>query len=299
MNSAEQLNRVVQLVSELTRRDREGSPGAELRDLAARFGVTPSQIQADVRALTHLSDSAGSDWLLSLRVSQEGSTVSVNSGGAFQRPLRLTRDELMAVQIGLAGVAERSQLADRLRPLLRPAGPDLIALPDGNHGVLQQALAAIRDGYRLRLRYVRLGSPNPSERVVHPYEVVGREGHHYLVAWCELAAGWRFFRLDRVLELTILPEPFSRRDDFVPREEVFEEPPGGVDSVQVRFGPAVSRWIREQHPDAVTEPDGAVTVTYRVADPDWLVRHVLQYGEEAVVVAPDSYRELMRRALEG
>jgi len=49
--------------------------------------------------------------------------------------------------------------------------------------------------------------------------------------------------------------------------------------------------MEERHPDAQQGEDGSLTVTYRVASPDWLVRHVLQYGDAAEVVGPEGYRE--------
>jgi predicted DNA-binding transcriptional regulator YafY len=55
--------------------------------------------------------------------------------------------------------------------------------------------------------------------------------------------------------------------------------------------------LKEQYPEAVIQADGGVIVSYLVASPEWLVRHVLQYGPEAEVVGPPSYRELMRKQL--
>ena len=40
--------------------------------------------------------------------------------------------------------------------------------------------------------------------------------------------------------------------------------------------------------------DGSVTETYQVADPHWIVRHVLQYGPEAEVVEPEEVRGWVR-----
>ena len=50
---------------------------------------------------------------------------------------------------------------------------------------------------------------------------------------------------------------------------------------------------------AVTRVDGAVTVEYPLGDEDWAVRHVLQYGPDAEVVAPDSVRESVQDRLVG
>jgi predicted DNA-binding transcriptional regulator YafY len=44
------------------------------------------------------------------------------------------------------------------------------------------------------------------------------------------------------------------------------------------------------------EPDGSVVLHHDVADPRWVVRHVLQYGGEAELVEPGELRERVARA---
>jgi len=41
-----------------------------------------------------------------------------------------------------------------------------------------------------------------------------------------------------------------------------------------------------------------VTLSYPLADTQWVVRHVLQYGAEARVLEPESARVAVREALE-
>jgi predicted DNA-binding transcriptional regulator YafY len=52
---------------------------------------------------------------------------------------------------------------------------------------------------------------------------------------------------------------------------------------RVRYSPRVARWVAER---VACErlSDGSVVVEHRVADPQWLWRHVLMYGGEARVV---------------
>jgi predicted DNA-binding transcriptional regulator YafY len=68
--------------------------------------------------------------------------------------------------------------------------------------------------------------------------------------------------------------------------------------VQVRYGRAVARWIAEREGRDV-EKDGTLTMEYPLADVQWAVRHVLQYGADAEVVGPPGAREAVRAALEG
>jgi predicted DNA-binding transcriptional regulator YafY len=301
MTSSEQLNRIVGLVSELTKKARQGSESTALDDLAQRFGATRSQIQSDIRALTLLGDDPDADWMLSLSVYQEGDRVSLSSGGPFQRPIRFTGEELVAIQLGLAatdaadnslsiGLARVLQTAERVTHALAGRGR---VVPSVNNLMRE----AINDRRKAELKYAGERSLGGVNRVIHPYQLLEQQGQTYVVAWCELAQGWRHFRADRVLDALLLDEHYAPRGDFVPAGDSFSEPPEGVTPVQVRFSPAIARWLRERYPAALPQSDGGVIVTYLVASPEWLVRHVLQYGAEAEVVAPASYRALMRQQL--
>ena len=63
--------------------------------------------------------------------------------------------------------------------------------------------------------------------------------------------------------------------------------------VRVRYSPRIARWIAERE-EGVWDADGAFVVTHQAADPHWVVRHVLQYGPDAVVLEPEEVRRLVR-----
>jgi proteasome accessory factor C len=309
--AADQLNRIVSVVAELSRREREGEPAATLSELAASHATTPEQIGADIRTLTLLGDDPDADWLLSLAVWQQGEEVHVSSSGPYRRPVRFTPEELMAVQLGLAAedamsTALSCELAGVLgagtgavsEPLSGPpvAVPAAAARPD----VFDLLLRAVDECRRVELLYAGEGATKETARVIQPHQVVSYEGRGYIVAWCERAKGWRNFRADRVIDARFADGEFEVRDDFEPVTDpsrVFSAPEDGLDEVEVRFSPDIARWILELHPDARSESDGSAVVTYRVASLDWLVRRVLQYGPEAEVLGPEVYREGVRWAL--
>ena len=136
-------------------------------------------------------------------------------------------------------------------------------------------------------------------RQVEPNQVVVADGRCYIAAWCRRAGDWRHFRADRVLDASLEAETFVARADFKPLRapaDVFRSAEGG-DEVVVRYSPQVARWLAERFPDARRLENGAVEVTHRVVEPSWLVRMVLQYGAEAEVVGPASYREYVSRAV--
>ena len=303
-----QLNRIVQLVADLSQAHRAGTVASTLDQLSDRYGVKRSVILQDLRILTEAGDDSNDTWLLSLVVTQDRDRVSVQSRGPYRRPIRLTPEELLVLQAALAtedGVRDETRAKLEVLSSAALDAADVVrAVPVGlgpEVAVVARAEQAMGEGRALRLRYVGEGAERPSERVVEVHDVVSALGRHYLVAWCRAAGTWRRFRADRVLDAEVLDEEFTRRGD-VPvirdRADLFATPPDGVEDVRVRFSPRIARWVAERYPRAEPQGDGSVVVTFNAASVDWLVRMVLHYGDQAEVLGPPAYREAMRRAVE-
>ena len=65
--------------------------------------------------------------------------------------------------------------------------------------------------------------------------------------------------------------------------------------MEIRYLPRVATWIREQW-RGESDPDGSYRVRHRVGNPDWVVRHVLQYGADAEVIGPPEMRRVVADA---
>jgi predicted DNA-binding transcriptional regulator YafY len=64
----------------------------------------------------------------------------------------------------------------------------------------------------------------------------------------------------------------------------------------VRYSARIARWIAEREHVSLA-PDGSLTLDHPLADTEWAVRHVLQYGPDAEVIAPVEVREQIRTRL--
>ena len=111
--------------------------------------------------------------------------------------------------------------------------------------------------------------------------------------------GLRFFRLDRVKHVEVMEERYERPKDFS-LEAVMRDGRAfqAVDpaTLKVRYSPKVARWIAEREGKTV-DADGSLTLEHPLADTDWAVRHVLQYGPDAEVLEPAEVREEIVRRL--
>ena len=238
----------------------------------------------------------------------------------FHRPMRLTRRELAALELGLAMirgerppdehraienarkrldavVAELPEDADHDLAEGRVGVPLVAAGEDPAHRALLRS--AIEASRKARIAYQKADAREPSLRMVCPHALVHASGMWYLVAHCD-ESGLRFFRMDRVHRVEVLDERFEPSDagavDEVPNGPMFRAESAG--SVTIRYSPAIARWIAERSGKSV-EADGSLTLEHPCADPDWAVRHVLQYGPDAEVVGPAEIRAAVRGRLEG
>jgi len=285
-------------------------------DLARALGTDRETIVRDLETLVMREDEPGG-FVPGVQIYFTGDCVSLTST-PFRRPMRLTASELGALELGLAMLrAERppderkvvNGALDRLRAAMVHIPSDAVAagqreasLPDSADpntlAAIQRAMAARR---KVRIRY-RSGSRDvATERLVRPYALVVASGQWYALAHCEESGGVRSFRLDRVEQLEETTEAYEvpatfSVDEYLNDRKVLRL--GRPRWMRVRYSSRIARWIAEREGREV-DADGSLTMEHPLADVQWGVRHVLQYGPDAEVLEPLEVREELTRRLRG
>ena len=310
-SAAAQLKRILHVIPTLA--DDQDHPIDEVARLA---GVDRRTIVRDLRSVAERFDDPGG-FVEGVAILIEPDRVSVRTDH-FHRPMRLTRRELAALELGLAMLrgerppdehraidSGRRRLDAVVAELPDDAGsgpgagrfgvPLVAAGEDPAHRALLRS--AIEDSLKVRLAYQKADAREPAARIVCPHALVYARGMWYLVAHCE-ESGLRFFRMDRVHGVEVLDEAFERSEEWsaaaLPAGPMFRSEEAGT--VTIRYSPAIARWIAEREGRGV-DPVGSLTLELPCADADWAVRHVLQYGPDAEVLGPAEIREAVRRRL--
>jgi proteasome accessory factor C len=291
--SVDRLPRLLALVPYLLAR-----PGVRVAEAAEDFGVPEAQLRRDLQLLWMCGlPGHGPGDLIDL--SFEGDTVSVGFDAGMSRPLRLTGDEALALVVALRTLADDPELTDRgaveraLAKVEAAAGgaaevASAVAVRvEPSDRVLAQVRGALDQGRALHLTYYVAARDETTERDVDPVQLRWVDNRWYLEAWCRLAGGVRFFRVDRVDGIEVLDEPSRPPADLAPRDlsgGIYQPAPDHP-LVTLRVGPP-GRWIAAYYPcERVTElPDGRTEVTLRVADTAWVRRLVLGLGPSVEVV---------------
>lgn len=304
-NTAEaQLHRILYL---LPAAGSEG--GASVSEVAAALGVDTKQVLRDVTEVSERAFYLPAEMGAETQLAVEGDRITVYGRGAFARSPKLSAREAQALGIGLRSLAAEADPDDRQRLLdLAERLERELAWSAAKDGAGEVALAlggqaqsdagrelrrAARERRRVRMRYLKPGGAEPETRTLEPYSLLYAERWWYVVGRCCDRDAMRHFRVDRVLGLELLDEVFPEPSGFdsqqlVPDGRAFVA--AGPVSAEVRYGPRIARWIQEREPNCDDCEDGSVVVHHRVADPAWLIRHVLQYGPDAEVLSPPELR---------
>ena len=307
--AASQLRRILRVIPEI-------ADGHEhnLDDVAKRADVDKAVLLSDLKTLADRHGAPGG-FVEGMQIYLGPDTVEVMSE-QFLRPMGLTIHELCALELGLAILrAERppdetaaiERTRERLRKIIAkiPEDHDESAIrhaelaPTDGLPHLDELRMALRDHRKAKITYRRSGADEASTRVVRLYAIVPASGMWYAVAYCESCDGLRVFRMDRVEGAEALSEKYEIPADFSVRETLQEGralkaelPPVGM---KVRYSARIARWIAEREGVEPSE-DGSITIEHPLADREWGMRHVLQYGPEAEVVEPvELRRELAQR----
>lgn len=281
-------------------------------DLAATFEVSKRTIYRDLLAL----DESGVPI-----VSMPGQGISLVEG-YFLPPLSFTRDEAIMLLLGSEFVGQHfdaqyrdaaqsanhkivavlpEQLRDEVEYLENsirfidfnePSAPDL--LRQLRRAIIQRKTVR----FRYHARYHNGKSESASLREADPYALIHIGGAWMLTAYCHLRRDRRNFRLDRMEELAVLDEVFTRPADFKIQFGADED---RTVKVRALFDHTVARRVQEApslYQAAQTEHTNGLMVTFMVRQPEDMLQWLLSWGSHVRVLEPDSLRAMMAREAE-
>ncbi|ADG74764.1 transcriptional regulator protein-like protein [Cellulomonas flavigena DSM 20109] len=273
-----------------------------VEQVAAQFGVTPEQVMADVDTLwvTGTPGYLPDDLIDFDASSYERGVVRLTEGRGVTRPLRLGPREGVALLAALRALAAlrpaldaegAAALDSALAKVQAATGDAAAGAPvdvelqvDAVPSVAAALGAALARRRRLRLRYAD-ASDVLTEREVDPVRLVSQDEHSYLLAWSLAADAERKFRVDRIVEATVLDDPAE--DHPVTDDADVFHPDASGELVTVRLT-GRARWVAETVPVERTRElaGGAFEVDLRVVQPAWLRHLLLQVADEVLDVRP-------------
>jgi predicted DNA-binding transcriptional regulator YafY len=167
---------------------------------------------------------------------------------------------------------------------------------------LQRLRGAIVESRRVHFDYhtrysASSGAPSPAEatsRLVDPYSLAHVGQSWYLTGHCHTRRGQRTFRLERIENLTILPDTFERPAAARLGRPRVEET--SQITVRVLFASEVARWVHES-PSYFTltmdDTSDGLLVTLAIRDLSEISQWLLSWGSHVRILEPDALRHLL------
>jgi predicted DNA-binding transcriptional regulator YafY len=295
------VNRTDRLLAILLELQRRGQTRAQ--DLASHFEVSLRTVYRDVQALSETgvpivaTPGRGyalmEGYFLPPIAFTAGEAALLVLGGEFVRErvdpeLRRAADQALAKLTAVLPPERRAEVARWRREL-----HFLSLRPPGDEGRLSALRSAIQERRVLRIDYWAYRRPGPEARDVEPLSLVYMGEAWHLAGYCRSRRDSRLFKLDRIQSLTPLDERFVPG----PHHRVGPDPDERDDDgpeAQVRFDPAVERWVRERNLYLLKREEvdrEGNRFVYSLRDERVLVNWLLGWGAAFEVLRPESLRE--------
>jgi len=269
--------------------------GIALKELAAHFDVTPTQMSADLMTLW-MCGLPGYTPLELMDLEFESGFVTIRNASTLAKPRTITFQEGVALLLGLDLVAasipeERADLLnsvqslrERLTKLLGvPIKLSVVAATSG--AVSTTITQAIQSNGGLEIRYHSLYKDQISQRSVMPIDLYDSNGQQYMRAFCFTANDYREFRVDRIESATAAAVPAQLSAEVVNREKI---------AFQIT-AQTHSRDVAERF--AISDMPLETAIELSSYSRQWIERSVMASGAAVILNSPLEIRaELVKKA---
>ena len=301
MKSSERLERLISMVPWLIENN-----GASIGELASRFQYPEETLITDLtKVLFFVGPHPHTPGDL-IEINLYEGEVWINQAQFLAKPLRLKPSEAFSLLIkgkmllnlikdNPDSVTTSSLLNAALVKLSTSVSLDQenIELASGipNNDVYQSIQKGIELGTKITISYYSFNTDKNTERVVHPIAFNLSDRYLYLDAYCEMAEGYRTFRLDRIVEVQNLSDPI----DLIHSESELDTNTAKVGELEFSFADSESatllidsedEWIIAKYPTTNVEvqENKQLLVTLPVSTGTWLGRLLLRLNPETKVV---------------
>jgi len=172
--------------------------------------------------------------------------------------------------------------------------------------VVDSLMTGINEFRSTRLLYHPVRSETPHEYELHPYGLIWHRSSLYLVASSPGRPESRHFKVERVRDVEVLAETFTRPAEFDLETHLknslgIYQSDSPLTEVCIWFSSEVARYVTEHrwhHSQQIEkQPDGSLLVELALSDLTELKSWILSFGSRAEVLAPNELRQTVRQEL--
>jgi predicted DNA-binding transcriptional regulator YafY len=200
---------------------------------------------------------------------------------------------------------EKSKRADILQHVADVIQMGTPAYREESGSFLSDIIQASLSEQTIRAVYYTQSRDEESTRDIDPYYLVPREHRFYLIGYCHSAEDIRTFRISRFRKVELLSQNFDKGDfnlkTYLKNTWSIERGEKQI-RFKVKFHSSVARYVREEElflkPKLTPQKDGSLLFEVTVNHDREFLNWLSQYGPDAEILEPKSYRDVMREKLE-
>ena len=275
--------------------------GASLSDIASQFEITEKHALDLIGQLVVTGPSQAGGGLVDIDF-EDAESIFVSDAKALDRPIKLSQFEAATLLGGLHYLEQMPDFVDvqtvtgliaKIQNVMPSADSPINVVAAPTSETVRSVVAeGISSQKVIEIKYAGITKDDVSLRCVDPVSTYGQDDFVYLKAWCRSSQAWRSFRLDRIIEATLISEPV----DIPAHEEPVEaqrEYLAAIELDKAYYG-------QLDQVDVVSFKEymwHAVEVELKVYSRDWLVSMILASGGRVKAVRPpDLIEALVERA---
>ncbi|CAN2199964.1 COG2378 Predicted transcriptional regulator [Candidatus Nanopelagicaceae bacterium] len=263
--------------------------GISIDQLAEEFNVDRDEILSDLNTLWMCGETRFD--LIELEF--DSGFVNIRNAQAINLVRSLSSQEMISIFFGLDLLRDelgnqRPDLIKEIESLKSKINPELSSKVSANPAVSASLLEAIDKAIAsrslLEIEYHSVADDKYSKRLISPIEKVRRDGHDFLIAFCNVADSRRTFRLDRISNPQIV-------DLSSPQLPVIDESEKRISAKLKVHGNA--RLLQETFDKC--QDLGDKTFLVEVFNSSWLIREVIASAGDFELLEPLALREEVAR----
>lgn len=286
-------------------------PLVKATELSVRFEVSPRTVYRDIRTLKNAGIPIIGDPGIGYSI-MDGYRLPPVMFSEEEAAALLTAEKFMSRMTDKQTQMAYSNALIKIKSILRSSEKQAletldhsIAISDGQSAkgtpYLQEVLRSLAGKRLIEMEYQKANGES-SQRAIEPIGCYHHISNWYLIAYCRYKADYRTFKLKRVVRLRVLDEVFNtdhislqeyieQQDQSWRREHQFQE----VEIAFVEEGIQFAEW-RKYYFGFVSQftRGEAVHMKFLNANLEMLARWLLQFGNHARVVAPQSLKDRMQ-----
>lgn len=138
-----------------------------------------------------------------------------------------------------------------------------------------------------------------SERKAYPLKLVFQGQAWYIQAFCLLKEDYRTFKINRMIDVEVLPETFDAALYAPPPVVSQDSPPHGKTHIRAVFASTVAYRIYDEfNPEDIEKnADGSFTVDTSMPFDEWVYGYFLSYGDNVRILEPTALRETLQKKI--